>query len=152
LARDFAKFTGAFDKLTAACNACHEAANRGFIVIQRPATSAFPNQSFAPQRKWTCLAYSPFCGPMASRAKHKPDVRHGHEPPNCMITTKPAPILHDPAGQARPLRRQYSSSGLETPLDALNGLLESRFGGGTWRSAFNSSLTGGAWCMLSRGA
>ena len=50
-ARDFAKFTAAFDKLTAACNACHEAANRGFIVIQRPATSPFPNQSFAPRRK-----------------------------------------------------------------------------------------------------
>ena len=50
-ARDLAKFTAAFDKLTAACNACHEAANRGFIVIQRPATSPFPNQSFAPRRK-----------------------------------------------------------------------------------------------------
>jgi hypothetical protein len=50
-ARDSAKFAAAFDKLTAACNACHEAANRGFIVIQRPATSAFPNQSFAPRRK-----------------------------------------------------------------------------------------------------
>ena len=50
-ARDLAKFAVAFDKLTAACNACHEAANRGFIVIQRPATSPFPNQSFAPRRK-----------------------------------------------------------------------------------------------------
>ena len=50
-ARDLAKFAAAFDKLTAACNACHEAANRGFIVIQRPATSPFPNQSFAPRRK-----------------------------------------------------------------------------------------------------
>jgi len=50
-ARDFAKFSAAFDRLTAACNACHEAANRGFIVIQRPATSPFPNQSFAPRRK-----------------------------------------------------------------------------------------------------
>ena len=50
-ARDSAKFAAAFDQLTAACNACHEAANRGFIVIQRPATSPFPNQSFAPRRK-----------------------------------------------------------------------------------------------------
>ena len=41
----------AFDQLTAACNACHEAANRGFIVIRRPATSQFPNQSFAPRGK-----------------------------------------------------------------------------------------------------
>jgi hypothetical protein len=50
-ARDAKTFASAFDKLTGACNACHEAANRGFIVIQRPATSPFPNQSFAPKRK-----------------------------------------------------------------------------------------------------
>lgn len=50
-ARDGKAFAAAFDKLTTACNSCHEAANRGFIVIQRPATSAFPNQSFAPKRK-----------------------------------------------------------------------------------------------------
>jgi hypothetical protein len=34
-----------------ACNSCHEAANRGFIIVQRPATSSFPNQSFAPRKK-----------------------------------------------------------------------------------------------------
>lgn len=50
-ARDGKAFASAFDKLTAACNSCHEAANRGFIVIQRPASSPFPNQSFAPKRK-----------------------------------------------------------------------------------------------------
>jgi hypothetical protein len=50
-ARDGAKFAAAFEKLTAACNACHEGSNRGFIVIQRPAASSFPNQSFAPKRK-----------------------------------------------------------------------------------------------------
>jgi hypothetical protein len=50
-ARDSAKFAAAFDRLTAACNSCHESANRGFIVIQRPAASSFPNQSFAPRRK-----------------------------------------------------------------------------------------------------
>ena len=49
--RDFGKFAAAFDKLTAACNACHEAASRGFIVIQRPGSSPFPNQSFAPRKK-----------------------------------------------------------------------------------------------------
>jgi Spy/CpxP family protein refolding chaperone len=49
--RDGAKFQAAFDRLTAACNACHEAANRSFIVVQRPATSPFPNQSFAPRKK-----------------------------------------------------------------------------------------------------
>ena len=50
-ARDGKAFASAFDKLTAACNSCHEAANRGFIVVQRPAASGFPNQSFAPKRK-----------------------------------------------------------------------------------------------------
>ena len=50
-AQDGKAFVSAFDKLTAACNSCHEASNRGFIVIQRPAASAFPNQSFAPKRK-----------------------------------------------------------------------------------------------------
>lgn len=49
--RDSKAFAGAYDKLTAACNACHESANRGFIVVQRPASSPFPNQSFAPKRK-----------------------------------------------------------------------------------------------------
>lgn len=49
-AKDRAKFTAAFDKLTAACNTCHQSANRPFIVIQRPASSTFPNQSFAPRR------------------------------------------------------------------------------------------------------
>jgi hypothetical protein len=50
-ARDSKAFATAFDKLTTACNGCHAAANRGFVVIQRPAASAFPNQSFAPKRK-----------------------------------------------------------------------------------------------------
>lgn len=49
-ARDRAGFVAAFDKLTAACNSCHQAANRAFIVIQRPAGASFPNQSFAPRR------------------------------------------------------------------------------------------------------
>lgn len=50
-ARDRAKFVAAYDKLTAACNTCHQGSNRGFIVIQRPAGQAFPNQSFAPKKK-----------------------------------------------------------------------------------------------------
>ena len=48
--RDRTKFVSAFDKLTAACNTCHEGTNRPFIVIRRPTTSPFPNQSFAPKR------------------------------------------------------------------------------------------------------
>lgn len=50
-AKDRAKFVAAYDKMTVACNNCHQGSNRGFIEIQRPATSAFPNQSFAPKRK-----------------------------------------------------------------------------------------------------
>jgi hypothetical protein len=48
--RDRTRFGSTFDKLTAACNTCHESSNRPFIVIQRPANSAFPNQSFAPKK------------------------------------------------------------------------------------------------------
>jgi len=50
-ARDQTTFVAAFDKLTDACNACHQAASRPFIVIQRPTGSAYPNQSFAPIRR-----------------------------------------------------------------------------------------------------
>ena len=50
-ARDRAKFASAFDKLSQACNSCHQATNRPFIVIQRPANSAFPNQSFTPTQR-----------------------------------------------------------------------------------------------------
>ncbi len=45
---DFAK---AFDGLSAACNACHQAAKRGFIRIRRPSGSAFGNQDFNPSQK-----------------------------------------------------------------------------------------------------
>jgi hypothetical protein len=50
-ARDSRRFSASFDALTATCNSCHAAANRAFIVIQRPGTSAFPNQSFAPRHR-----------------------------------------------------------------------------------------------------
>jgi hypothetical protein len=50
-ARDRAKFVAAYDKLTAACNTCHQGSKRGFIVVQRPVGMAFPNQSFAPAKK-----------------------------------------------------------------------------------------------------
>ena len=49
--RDFSTFSGAFDKLTAACNSCHQAANRAYIVIRKPQQSNFSNQEFAPQAK-----------------------------------------------------------------------------------------------------
>jgi hypothetical protein len=50
-ARDRAKFAAAYDKLTTACNACHQGSNRAFIVIQRPTASAFPNQAFTGENK-----------------------------------------------------------------------------------------------------
>jgi hypothetical protein len=50
-ARDFGKFSTSFDELTAACNSCHQAANRAYIVIRRPAQSNFSNQDFSPAKK-----------------------------------------------------------------------------------------------------
>jgi hypothetical protein len=44
--RDVASFEKAFDNLTAACNACHRAAQFGFNVIERPTTNPFTNQRF----------------------------------------------------------------------------------------------------------
>ena len=43
--KDFVK---AFGELTEACNACHVAANVGFIRIQTPTASPFSNQAFPP--------------------------------------------------------------------------------------------------------
>ena len=50
-ARDGTKFAAAFDKLTAACNACHQATKHEFIVIQRPTSSPYSNQSFTPKKQ-----------------------------------------------------------------------------------------------------
>ena len=50
-AKDGTKFSAAFDKLTAACNSCHEAVGVGFVVIQRPTVNPFSNQNFAPRKK-----------------------------------------------------------------------------------------------------
>jgi len=47
--RDAAGFAAAFDALTAGCNACHQSAKKGFVVIQRPTNSPYSNQSFAPR-------------------------------------------------------------------------------------------------------
>jgi hypothetical protein len=49
-AKDSTKFVKAFNDLTAACNACHQAIGRGFIVIQVPTASPFSNQSFSPRQ------------------------------------------------------------------------------------------------------
>ncbi|MBI5238077.1 MAG: cytochrome c [Deltaproteobacteria bacterium] len=41
-------FLAAYNKLTNSCNACHNEANRGFIVIQAPTSLEFSNQKFEP--------------------------------------------------------------------------------------------------------
>ena len=48
-AKDSTRFAKAFNDLTAACNACHQAIGRGFIVIQVPTASPFSDQSFSPR-------------------------------------------------------------------------------------------------------
>src|SRR5216110_2272082 len=50
-AKDKKNFAGGFDRLTASCNACHQASKKDFIRIQRPAGNPYTNQSFAPPRK-----------------------------------------------------------------------------------------------------
>jgi hypothetical protein len=49
-AADAAGFTAAYGRLTAACNACHQAADRGVIVIRPPDAGGFPDQDFAPAK------------------------------------------------------------------------------------------------------
>lgn len=49
--KNAAQFRTAFDRLSAACNACHMAAKKEFIRIVRPRSSAFPNQEFRPAPK-----------------------------------------------------------------------------------------------------
>jgi len=53
-AKDLDKFHKAYAKLTAACNACHEATGFGFIKIREPRlspieTSPFTDESFSGQ-------------------------------------------------------------------------------------------------------
>ena len=43
-------FVKAFDQLTGACNACHQAAGFGFISIQRPSLPAVTNQGYGAQK------------------------------------------------------------------------------------------------------
>ena len=46
-AKDLVRFTETFERMTAACNTCHEAADRGFIVIRAPTRfSPYSNQMF----------------------------------------------------------------------------------------------------------
>jgi hypothetical protein len=49
-ARDRETFIPAFDRMTAACNACHQETGRGFIVMRRPATAPYSNQLLTPMQ------------------------------------------------------------------------------------------------------
>jgi hypothetical protein len=48
---DAAQFAAAYDQLTDGCNACHQGANRGFIAIQPPQASPYPDQDFRPRER-----------------------------------------------------------------------------------------------------
>lgn len=45
-AKEAKRFEVAFDDVTRACNACHDASSRGFISIKRPSAPPFSNQVF----------------------------------------------------------------------------------------------------------
>lgn len=47
-AKDEVAFDAAYEKLTEGCNACHQAANVGLVVIKVPNASSFPDQDFRP--------------------------------------------------------------------------------------------------------
>jgi hypothetical protein len=47
-AKDADQFTKAFGQLSDGCNACHQAANVGFVVIKPPEASNYPDQEFRP--------------------------------------------------------------------------------------------------------
>ena len=42
------KFAPAYGQLTEGCNACHQAANVGLVLIKVPDASSFPDQDFRP--------------------------------------------------------------------------------------------------------
>ena len=44
--KDYKAFTVGYDKLTAACNACHQGTENSFVVIKRPTQPAFTNQDY----------------------------------------------------------------------------------------------------------
>ncbi|MCW5735874.1 MAG: cytochrome c [Enhydrobacter sp.] len=50
-ASDAARFAETYARLTETCNACHQSANVGMIVIQVPKSSPFANQDFRPRKQ-----------------------------------------------------------------------------------------------------
>ena len=49
--QDKAAFAKAYDKLSAACTACHQAAGNTFLIMQRPKTPLLDNLRYAPAAK-----------------------------------------------------------------------------------------------------
>jgi hypothetical protein len=50
-AKNFKQFAAGYDKLNAACNACHQGTENGFVVIKRPTAPAFfTNQDYRPHK------------------------------------------------------------------------------------------------------
>lgn len=49
-AKDHRGFTVGYDKLTQACNACHQGTENGFVVIKRPTQPTFTNQDYRPHK------------------------------------------------------------------------------------------------------
>lgn len=48
--RNATAFAAAYDGLSAGCNSCHHALDHAFIVIQRPTTLPYSDQSFVPPK------------------------------------------------------------------------------------------------------
>ena len=48
-ARDGQKFDAAYDRTTAACNACHTNLGKAFVIIRAPAGPFYPDQDFSTQ-------------------------------------------------------------------------------------------------------
>lgn len=48
--KNSAAFASAYDRLSAGCNACHNALDHPFIMIQRPTTLPYSDQNFAPPK------------------------------------------------------------------------------------------------------
>ena len=60
--KDRSRFAAGFDKLTAACNACHQTTKHAFISIQRPTSLPYSNQSFDPPRQSPTTQQTPRSG------------------------------------------------------------------------------------------
>ena len=49
-AKNYKQFVAGYDKLNAACNACHQGTENGFIVIKRPSRPMFTNQDYTAKK------------------------------------------------------------------------------------------------------